>query len=204
MALLGILTGLFLVEACGQRLSPQPTCNFVENQQLQRVSWTTNLPVNVYLDSSVPQSYVSSIEGAMAIWNNLGQKVANHDFFVLRSGDPGSPTPAQDGYNKIYVMHTWEPNLANEQARTTIYWEGNRIYEADTRIDAVNFSFFTDALNPDPMEVHLESLVLHELGHMLGLAHTTASDSVMQPSLAGGQIRTTLGTTDVKDMQCQY
>ncbi len=204
MAILGILSGIVLVEACGRRLNPQPSCNFVENQELQRVSWTTDLPVNLYLDSSVPPDYVKPISEAIATWNALGEKINNRDFFILNDGDPGSPTPAQDGYSKIYVMHSWEHSLANEQARTTIYWEGNRIYEADMRIDAANFQFFTDALDRNFAQVDLQSLVLHELGHMLGLAHTTATDSVMQPSLAGGQIRETLGQTDIKDIQCQY
>ncbi len=207
MAILGILTGLFLVEACGRKINPQSADGFVENQNLQRVSWSPNdLPVNLYLDASVPQQYVPTIEKAIAIWNHVGQTIAHEDFFVLRTGDPGSPTPAQDGYNKIYFVHNWNTTTDNEQGLTTVYWAGTRIYEADVRINATGtFQYFTESTDPSRYsEVDFESLIIHELGHVLGLAHVTASDSVMQPSLADGQVRNKPGPTDYKDLASQY
>jgi predicted Zn-dependent protease len=72
------------------------------------------------------------------------------------------------------------------------------------RLDGANFQFFVDPSNPVPTAVDLQSLVLHELGHVLGLAHNTMTDSVMQASLASGQIRETPGTTDINDLKCGY
>jgi len=203
-AALGIIGGLLLVQACGRQMPSQPACNFVENSDLQRVSWKTDLPVTMYLDASIPYDYVPAIQNAMAVWNNIGQKTIKQNFFVLGSGNPGSPTPKVDGYNKIYLLNSWESDLSDQQARTTVYWSGARIYEADMRLDAANFSFYTDNSNPDPTKVNLESLVLHELGHVLGLAHNPVSTSVMQPSLANGTLRVDPGEIDVQSITCEY
>jgi Matrixin len=203
-AILGIITGLLLVQACGREMPAQQSCNFVQNSELQRVSWKTDLPVTLYLDASIPYDYVPSIQNAMAIWNAIGQQYVKQNFFVLGNGDPGSPTPTVDGYNKIYLLNSWESDLSDQQARTTVYWSGSRIYEADMRIDAANFQFYTDNSNPDPTKVNLESLVLHELGHVLGMAHDPVPTSVMQPSLANGSLRLTPGQVDLSSIGCEY
>ena len=203
-ALLGIIAGLILVQACGRKLPMQPACNFVQNSEMQRVSWKTDLPVTLYLDASVPYDYVQPIQAAMKVWNSYSQKAIHQDFFKLGNGSPGGSSPTLDGYSKIYLMNAWESNLPNEQARTTIYWTGAKIYEADMRLNGYNFQFYTDNSNPDMAKVNLESLILHELGHVIGLAHVLDPSSVMQPSLANGQLRILPGVVDQKDITCEY
>lgn len=203
-AVLGILAGLILVQACGRKLPAEPACGFVQNSDMQRVSWKTDLPITMYLDASVPYDYVQSVQAAMNIWNAQGQAILKKDFFKLASGSPGSSSPALDGYSKIYYMNSWEADRPNEQARTTIYWTGARIYEADMRLNAFNFQFYTDNTLNDPTKVNLQSLVVHELGHVLGMAHDPVPTSVMQPSLANGLLRITPGPVDVSSLNCEY
>jgi predicted Zn-dependent protease len=202
-ALLGILMGLVLVQACGRKLQPEPACNFVQNQNMQRVSWSHSLPVTIYLDSSVPLEFEPAIVSAVAKWNAVGQSVMNRDFFNIGSGSPGSSRIEQDGYSKIYFLNTWEANRPSEQARTTVYWMGSDIYESDMRVNHKNFDFFMSS-RPDPAKVHLESLIIHELGHMLGLAHTAIAGSVMKVSLENGLDRSIIGQPDINSIQCEY
>jgi Matrixin len=202
-AIMGIISGLILVQACGRELPSETPCNFVQNQNLQRVSWENNVPVDLYLDTNVPTEFEAPIRAAIARWNEIGQSLRGRDFFRLRGGSPGSGSPAQDSYSKIYVLNTWESNKSIEQARTTVYWTGSVIYEADIRINNLNFDYyFTDT--PDYSKVHLESLIVHELGHVLGLAHTDSKTSVMQVSLANGKSRTEPGGIDVNSLKCEY
>lgn len=202
-AILGIITGLILVQACGRKLPQEAPCNFVQNQDLQRVSWDRNLPVTLYLDSSVPSDYQSAIVAAVDKWNEVGRKIRVGNFFQLLGSSPGSSSPRQDGYNKIYVLNSWEDSKRTEQARTTVYWSGNRIYEADIRINREDFDYyFSDT--PDYSKVHLESLMVHELGHVLGLAHNSTTESVMQVTLANGKSRVDPGNIDVNSLKCEY
>lgn len=202
-AFLGIITGLILVQACGRDLPSEVSCNFVQNQNLQRVSWNQNVPVDLYLDNSFPQEYEPAVRAAIAEWNKVGKSSRGKEFFRLRGGSPGSSTPQQDSYTKIYLLNTWEDEKQTEQARTTIHWSGSQIYEADVRINEKDFDFYISD-TPDYSKVHLESLLIHELGHVLGLAHTTSHESVMQASLANGRSRTEPNATDIKSLTCEY
>lgn len=200
-SILGIITGLMLIQACGKQLPEQESCNFVRNSQLQRVSWAANTPVEIFLDSSVPPEYHDSIEAAVTAWNDE----SGRELIRLRLGsNPGSDTPARDGVSKIYFMNSWDSNKNNEQARTTVYWAGSTIYEADIRVNALNFNFFTSEIDRSYSEVHIESLLIHELGHVLGLAHNDASSSVMQTALANGHIRNNVGQEDLSSLECEY
>src|SRR5688572_21533689 len=80
----GVLCTITLIQACGRELPHEESCNFVQNANLQRVSWDQNVPVNLYLDSSVPAEYVAAVEAAVTRWNVVGQRIRQQDFFDLR------------------------------------------------------------------------------------------------------------------------
>jgi len=199
---LGLIAGLLLIQACSAPLNEEEACNFVRNSQARRVSWGQDTPVEIFLDSSVPTNYYEAIENAARRWNDLkGREL----LVIRRASNPGSATPRRDGVNKVYFIEDWEANRpATEQARTTIYWSGPRIFEADVRINAENFRFFLRADEANYSEVHLESLLIHEFGHVLGLAHNESEESVMQTALGFGQVRADLDKADLASLSCEY
>jgi len=38
---------VMLIAACTQKLEPQSQCNFVQNSELQRVSWKGQIPIKL-------------------------------------------------------------------------------------------------------------------------------------------------------------
>jgi hypothetical protein len=150
--------------------------------------------------SSVPVEAYGAIERAAAKWNqDLGREIIRIDAW----GVSGSLEPAQDGYSMIYWLKTWDSTRMNEQARTTIYWQGDHIFEADMRLNNKDYQLYTQSNEP-VLGVDLESLVVHEMGHVLGLAHTDAPGSVMNVSLASGQTRRDPGLLDLSSLSCEY
>ncbi len=200
----GALIVFILVLLLGPQVLRPPvgenSCNFVQNVELQRVSWKRELPVHLYVHQSVPQDAYPAIQRAIDDYSNvLGRKM----FVVDDWNADGPDTPEKDGRSTIYWMSQWEPERAREQARTTLYWNGNQIYEADIRINAANFRFnltFTSPLS----SIDLESLMIHEFGHVLGLTHDTTIGSVMNFSLNEGQIRHEFGSVDLASLHCEY
>lgn len=57
---------------------------------------------------------------------------------------------------------------------------------------------------PGPTEMDLESVCLHEIGHLLGLAHTSVPGSVMVPTIRSGIIARVLQKDDIDGIRALY
>jgi hypothetical protein len=194
--------GAALTQACSRPLSPEAPCNFVQNPDQQRVSWKKRTPVKIYLHESVPAGAYAAIDRAISEYNvKLGGGA--EIFKIVARGVSGALQPAKDGYSMIYWFNSWDPNRTTEQARTTIYWTGTEIFEADIRINAADFSYYFGE-NSNFSEVDLQSLMVHELGHALGLAHNVNHGSVMNFTLDHGQDRRKLDDVDLASLKCEY
>jgi hypothetical protein len=203
VGLVAVVTVALLVQACAPKTSPQDSCNFVMSNDSQRVSWGPSAPVIMYVDSSVPSEFYGAIQSAVNTWNqSLGRE-------VLKIGGWSSayPTEAQDGVNVIYFIKNWSDSIKDKQAITTIHWAGDRIFEADIRVNG-NPSHFEYFWGPNVIEnrVDFESLLLHELGHVLGLEHpkVETGGTVMARRLNGATLRRVPAPFDVNDLKCEY
>jgi hypothetical protein len=202
---MAIAFGLAL-QACGIKSPPQESCNFVQNSEMQRVSWGIKTPVVLLIDQSVPSAYFDSIKKAAAKWNeSVGREIIK----IGGWSNTGSRGSVPDGVNLIYFQNNWDGSTS-EQARTTIYWSGDRIYEADIKVNERDFAFFPSDV-PEAGKLDMESLMIHEFGHVLGLKHITISGSVMQPTLSGATamnlgagFRRKLTASDETSIRCEY
>lgn len=196
------LTILTLTQACSRPLAPQPACNFVQNPELQRVSWNSKVPVKFYLHSSVPVEAYPAIDRAVQEYNEHlagGKEVIR----IVARGVSGDLSPLKDGYSVVYWFDRWETNRQTEQARTTIYWSGSQIFESDIRVNADDFQY-SYGESTIYGKVDLTSLMVHEFGHALGLGHTSNRGSVMVTSLGDGENRRKLSDTDLANLRCEY
>lgn len=198
---LAILAGF--TQACAPQLSPQDACNFVMSGDSQRVSWGPATPVVLYVDSSVPSEFYGAIQAAVVTWNqSLGREVLK-----IGGWTNSYPSERQDGVNVIYFNRKWPETQKRKQAVTTIWWAGDRVYEADISVNgnASHYEYFWGS-NVVPGRVDFESLILHELGHVLGLEHphVEAQGTVMARELQNGHLRRTPTPSDVADLKCEY
>ncbi len=186
--------------ACQPKMKPEEDCNFVMSSQVQRVSWKRTVPITLYIHSSVPAEYRESIRMAATQWNFK----MNKPFFMIQDGLESLPSEStKDGLNVIYWKTQWEDSKRNEQARTTIHWRGDHITEADMNINAEDniFAAFGEIA---PGKVDFMSLIVHELGHVLGLQHIQGQESVMNPTLAQNTERVSPYQVDLNSLKCEY
>ena len=178
----------------------QKDCGYVQNVYGERVSWKQTVPVRMYLHTSVPAMYESAIRAAADTWN----KARGRELIIIDANRIGGSGPARDGRNVIYMQSTWEADRASEQARTSLYWVGDQIQEADIRINGQNYTFYVTQTSSTTQAVSIQALILHELGHVIGLRHNDASPSVMATYLKANQDRTILQAADTSSLQCEY
>lgn len=217
---------------------PQPDCGFVQNVYGQRISWKGSLPIEVNIDQSVPLELKPSIYRAAKTW----EKIAGRELFVFVESKKNTG-PSKDKKNGIYFLLNWDSNNRAEQGRTSVYWAGDEIQEADIRINGSQFAFYdrdpkklvyanpnstgdsvgklNDGKNATAKDVNenvsssvsngtaqlgynFEALVLHELGHFLGLKHRDLTASVMETYLAANTDRVKLSDFDTKNLKCEY
>jgi hypothetical protein len=187
----------FALVGCSKPKSEE-SCGFVQNVYGERVSWKNNLPVRMFLHTSVPAELEPSIRAAADTWNRALGKIA----IVIEMQKVSGSSASRDGRNVIYYMNQWEREKSAEQGRTSLYWVGDLIQEADIRINDYNYNFY--GATPQPGFVSMESLALHELGHVLGLKHEDASPSVMATYLRTNQERNQLQQSDWQSLSCEY
>ncbi len=189
-----------VLQACAPKKKAEKDCGFVQNVYGERISWKTGSPVVINIHESVPAQYYPAIEAAIKDWESSSGKVL---FKIGAYGVGGPIKPRQDGVNVIYWMDTWEANKTSEQARTSVYWVGSEIKEADIRINHKNFNYYVDEASGSG-DVHFSSLLVHELGHVLGLKHKDGQNSVMATYLSSLVKRDVVSTADLSSLSCEY
>ncbi len=171
---------------------------FATNSLGQQLSWAEEFPIKIYVDQNVPDQYIESIKNAMHTWNaELGFAA-----FQFKDVLPASDQPLANGKSVIHwLVLSSADRSEGRQAVTLVAWNGAGIDKADMLINARDFKYSTD---PKEGEIDIESLVLHELGHILGLAHSSASGSAMNEHLPYGILRRSLAPEDIARIRCKY
>jgi hypothetical protein len=177
---------------------------FVTNIYGETLSWKTTLPIGFHIHSSVPSDKIPVIQQAMDTWEKaLGKKM----FVIIDSGVQGSKSESQlrDNRNTIYDFGSGEwKGTPEDQAKTLISWVGDQIQEADILINSDNHEFFTGVGHFAPSQVDLQSALVHEFGHVLGLNHIDSRPSAMSTWLARGEKRRNPFKEDVAALLSEY
>lgn len=98
-----------------------------------------------------------------------------------------------DGVSHV-VFHTseWPSFLVPRAlAQTVLVVDGNGgLTDADVHVNGADYTYTLDALQARPGTVDLRSILTHELGHVLGLGHSTFAEATMTPAASGTRFRT--------------
>lgn len=185
----------------------QKDCGFVQNVYGERISWKNDLPVRMAIHTSVPENYVGAVKRAAQTWNAAAGKTV----IEIVDGRTDSTAGERDRTNVISFASTWDQDKLAEQAKTSVHWVGDQIQEADIKVNAslrstgsAVFNFYWQAHLSSGSGVNIEALVLHEMGHVLGMKHKDSGGSVMATYLASNSDRVNLADGDRESLQCEY
>ncbi len=99
-----------------------------------------------------------------------------------------------DGYNDVAFMPIRDRNTLG------VTWSSSSNDEADMAINT-NFTWSTDGT---PGTYDLETVILHENGHVAGLGHSEYTEAVMYAYASDGFIHRTLHFDDIDGIQALY
>jgi matrixin len=193
---------LFLILILATSCAPaaQTDCGYHKNSFGERISWKQKVPVVIYIHESVSVEFRDNIKQAVKIWNYKKKLFVVSDDIIS-----GPPIRALDRKNVIYYI-TDHPvdDQPKTQAMTSNRSMGDQIIDSDMQINAYNFKFYS-GMSGDPDEISMLSLVIHEMGHMLGLIHNEKDQTdVMFPYLANNLNRFELTESNKQSIECEY
>lgn len=188
---------LILLTSCAS--SPQDKCGFLKNNFGERISWKGNVPVTLIFHESFPEEYKEAAEFAVQSWNKkAGKTILQLSTAVIR----GPIIPAKDALNIIYYDTNFSGKKV-EQAYANLKSIGDQIKDVDIVINAKDYTFYTSK-NPIRNAINIETLLVHEMGHLLGLDHTRESSHIMYPYLPTNVDKSDLSSMSPETLKCEY
>lgn len=189
-----LLFPLIAFNAC----SPKATnCKGVQtNQYGEAIQWR-RLPIQIHINNNFPTQLRAGIYKAVDTW----ERATGMSLFSIEEGE--TFRIAADSINVITFLTSYKRS-SNEEGNTSIAWRGDEIVDADILINGETYSYYVDQSDKQSNKLNIEALMLHELGHLLGLEHSKEEASVMSPTLAFGADRITLSDLDTINIRCLY
>lgn len=100
---------------------------------------------------------------------------------------PAGSDVGQDGSNVVFwakqslMVNSNTVSISGKRGNTTVFFDStnNKILEADIVLNAVQFGWFTDINHTANQAQFVESVLLHEVGHLVGLDHTPAGGATV-------------------------
>lgn len=173
---------------------------------------------------NVPESVIDGIVAAAKTWNDaLGQNLLVYSGRLEKSRSE-VPTDLYASLEDDSTIFYYDSNWASDTGKSkftlaTTVWENSpvnaeAIVKGDVRFNAQNFNF-VDSLKDSPSGfetldvVDTESVMLHEIGHLIGLDHVTTDedpDSIMhaQTPIGYGFAFRTLSAMDIERVLSIY
>jgi hypothetical protein len=172
------------------------------------VSFSLNVKASSQIDLATATQYAHE---AFATWSAVrcdGEPLAiqAQDAFGPVECDHIEYNPIGANANVILFRDDeWPyPGVGNTLALTTVTYDSGtgEIHDADMEINGT-VEFVTPG-NKGIEDFDLLSIMTHEAGHFLGMAHTRVTDAVMQTTLPPRVVRTTLSDDDVAGVCAIY
>jgi len=172
-----------------------------------------NFPIELKISKKFTNDEVEGIELTSSEWETATENQLN--FFTIDSDPSNTNIEYSDlnDYNDdemgIYSMDSWNDSLPTDAlAVTQLFGLQNsngsvEITHADILLNEESYNFTTDP--EDSTKYDLNTVMLHEIGHFIGLAHVGFNvESIMNPSISSGDVMRETALNDKQTLAATY
>lgn len=202
---------LNLLVSCGKTTELSEESRFSSQSEVVNSRWPASaFPLDVKISNDFNNNELSTIDAMANAWTDTTKSTTT--FLQVSASATETEKSNLNDYDDeilgIYKLTKWDSDLpATALAVTQIFGtrRGDSITmeHADILINYENYEFSTDG----GFGYDLATVVLHEMGHFLGLYHesaVTSDESVMYPSISRFDIKRSPLTFDVSKLQGKY
>lgn len=160
----------------------------------------TNFPESFGGSSQVRDAFAAALE----TWNLQGGAAVALGW----GGTTGDGSASGEG--DLYALYAAGEVASGSTLALSQWWTdgGHRMIDCDILFYSANghgpIAWSSASSGPAPSETDLQSVALHEIGHCLGLNHSTSGEAVMAASLTVGTQKRSLSPDDVAGLQAIY
>lgn len=152
-------------------------------------------------DNGSQDDYLGAIRRAANTWSYAGEA----DITFTYAGATASTKVGFNGANEIIFVNDGLVDGAGNNrplATALVFYMKSTIVETDIKINDAYTWYAAGSLSPT--EFDLQSVVLHELGHWLGLGHDEDDQAVMYAQMATGFVKRALFENDLQGIAALY
>ncbi|MBK25732.1 MAG: hypothetical protein CME70_17165 [Halobacteriovorax sp.] len=169
---------------------------------------------NAFVAADLDGSGRHPIDQMSKLWNDAH---TGYTFIKIPSDNVANKAYAnvsdfRDGEMGVYKSFTWFSNVSSSALAITQFFGFRRnvgtaneyieLNHADIIVNYRDYDFSTDSSSTSDYDLH--SVILHEMGHLLGLSHNWNDTSVMGPFLGITQSNRSLYAADVTTINNNY
>jgi len=144
---------------------------------------------------------IAAVQAGLDVWNTQSASAFRYQY----GGTVTDTATANDNRNVIIFRNSTNSSNASALATTYSWWNSSgQLVDADIVVWDGAFTFFTGT-SGCVNGAYIEDILAHELGHALGLNHSTVADATMYPSYSYcSQELRTLAADDIAAAQSLY
>lgn len=213
------LAPLFILMSCQPTKTVEPEASSGNINVYAPYMWATNaFPRTLKISNSFSGTEVAQIQAMSTQWETSLENKKNFFNNTDRTNEVSSSSMnldslGDDGVMGIYKIQYWPEELSGGALAVTQLFgrrynigstnEYVRIEHADILINDNDYSFRTD--DTVGSNYDFRTVVLHEMGHFLGLSHNlSSSSSVMYPSINTSASKRVPHNYDIIDLADRY